>query len=280
MRRNVLISIGVFICLGVTLVTIFFVTLLGDQATPPSNPPGVKATSVPTKQPTASPTVRPEVKATSVSTRQSTAQPSVQPTAQPTLSAQQLGAQATPVVTGTQGSQPTGPSTPRPGPKPTVVATSAPKPKPTPVPTKPPILTRAPWPTYKSGSSGLNVYTIQCMLIEYNINLPRDSVFGAQTTTKVKEFQSKHSLSADGIVGPQTWEKLISMRELGSTGAIVTALQRQLNANGFSVPVDGTFGPATKQAIINFQKSRNIVVDGVAGAQTWSYLVSSSVGRP
>lgn len=49
----------------------------------------------------------------------------------------------------------------------------------------------------------------------------------------------------------------------------VRYLQRLLNASGYSVTTDGGFGPKTEQAVINFQTSKRILVDGIVGPQTW-----------
>jgi peptidoglycan hydrolase-like protein with peptidoglycan-binding domain len=59
----------------------------------------------------------------------------------------------------------------------------------------------------------------------------------------------------------------------GSTGAAVSALQRQLKGLGFySGPVDGDFGPATDRAIRAFQEARKLKADGQAGAATLAEL--------
>jgi peptidoglycan hydrolase-like protein with peptidoglycan-binding domain len=73
---------------------------------------------------------------------------------------------------------------------------------------------------------------------------------------------------------------LIVTTSLGSSGSAVQALQRQLNAHGASLTVDGSFGPATQTAVQNYQSSHNFSVDGVAGLQTWSSLVSTAGSPP
>ena len=69
---------------------------------------------------------------------------------------------------------------------------------------------------------------------------------------------------------------------LGSTGPDVLALQRYLNANGFTVSVVGagspgnettTFGPATRAALSRFQTSRGITpAAGYFGPKTRAFI--------
>jgi Putative peptidoglycan binding domain len=55
----------------------------------------------------------------------------------------------------------------------------------------------------------------------------------------------------------------------GSAGAAVKGLQRALTRLGYAPGVaDGSFGPATTQAVIAFQKAHGIPEDGIAGART------------
>jgi len=62
------------------------------------------------------------------------------------------------------------------------------------------------------------------------------------------------------------------MLRMGSTGARVRELQVLLGRAGFKVEVDGDFGPATKAALVAFQKKQKIKADGVAGPQTMQAL--------
>lgn len=60
---------------------------------------------------------------------------------------------------------------------------------------------------------------------------------------------------------------------VGSRGSSVTELQRLLLAHGFNPgPIDGIFGSQTQGAVIAFQRSRNLVPDGIVGVQTWTAL--------
>jgi hypothetical protein len=59
----------------------------------------------------------------------------------------------------------------------------------------------------------------------------------------------------------------------GDTGPRVTALQEALVSTGFLEDVaDGQYGPATIKAVMNFQFSQNISVDGIAGPKTHELL--------
>ena len=138
----------------------------------------------------------------------------------------------------------------------------------------------AAWPTVKQGNKSENVYSVQLLLKAHGYSLTADGDFGAQTASAVKSFQSAHHLSADGAVGAQTWPVLVVSTKQGSTGSAVTALQRQLNAHGQHLTVDGNFGPATATAVRSFQSSKKIGVDGVAGSQTWNYLVGTGSVTP
>lgn len=58
----------------------------------------------------------------------------------------------------------------------------------------------------------------------------------------------------------------------GDSGAAVVELQKLLNAKGAKLIVDGIFGAGTQTAVINFQRSNNLLADGIAGAKTWAAL--------
>ena len=59
----------------------------------------------------------------------------------------------------------------------------------------------------------------------------------------------------------------------GDIGPRVAALQEALIAAGFlEGPADGEYGPATIEAVMNFQYSQNIPVDGFAGPNTHALL--------
>lgn len=69
------------------------------------------------------------------------------------------------------------------------------------------------------------------------------------------------------------------MLHLGSRGPQVLALQKALQAAGFSPKgLDGWFGPETQAAVLAFQRARGLVVDGKAGPQTLGSLKTGARG--
>lgn len=66
--------------------------------------------------------------------------------------------------------------------------------------------------TLRKGAKGVEVETLQTFLVAKGEVLPKygaDGKFGFETLNAVKDFQKKHGLVADGIVGPKTWAELV-----------------------------------------------------------------------
>lgn len=62
------------------------------------------------------------------------------------------------------------------------------------------------------------------------------------------------------------------MLRTGSRGPNVTTLQQRLNELGAKLAVDGIFGGGTRQAVVDFQSSKQLMPDGIVGPATWSAL--------
>ena len=60
----------------------------------------------------------------------------------------------------------------------------------------------------KNGSRGEDVKTLQKLLNQRGYSLAEDGVFGKNTESAVRDYQSRTGLSADGIAGPNTWGAL------------------------------------------------------------------------
>ena len=69
---------------------------------------------------------------------------------------------------------------------------------------------------------------------------------------------------------------LYSQVGYGSKGETVKKLQQLLNQNGYTLDVDGSFGPKTQEAVKDYQKNNNLAVDGIVGKNTWNTLTTMS----
>lgn len=69
----------------------------------------------------------------------------------------------------------------------------------------------------------------------------------------------------------------------GDIGTCVAVAQKLLVAKGYSVGssgTDGSFGPATKAAVVKFQSATRLVTDGVIGPITWGKLTGTTSTPP
>ena len=135
-------------------------------------------------------------------------------------------------------------------------------------------------PTLERGSEGQAVEDLQKALIELAFKPGKvDGKFGVYTETAVRALQTWAKLTADGVVGELTWEKLDhadksdpTLRS-GDERVAVRGLQRRLIELGFEPgEIDGRFGPSTEKAVKAFQEKHELDVDGVVGPNTWERL--------
>ncbi|MFH8472367.1 GH25 family lysozyme [Streptomyces sp. NPDC018000] len=82
--------------------------------------------------------------------------------------------------------------------------------------------------TVRSGSSGSAVKAAQAQLAGYGNRIAVDGAFGPATRNAAIAFQRSHGLSADGVIGPKTWNKLIN----GAKKATWPAPAKPAPANG------------------------------------------------
>lgn len=156
------------------------------------------------------------------------------------------------------------------------------------------------------GSKGNAVRTAQMFLSTIApyytsiANITVDGNFGSGTQSAVRAFQTQFGLSADGVVGRETWNALFREYEIiqsdllgpgiaggsypgtplrqGQKGASVSLAQFYLAivaAATSGIPVinvDGNFGSGTAAAVRAFQTKYGLSVDGVIGVNTWNKL--------
>ncbi|MBL4935011.1 glucosaminidase domain-containing protein [Clostridium sp. YIM B02515] len=88
----------------------------------------------------------------------------------------------------------------------------------------------------------------------------------------IRDYEGK-ALAEDNKLGPRTRScigKMLVLKE-GSKGEAVRFVQEIVKA----VPVDGSFGPITKKCVMEYQRAKNIEVDGIVGTQTWTTIVTT-----
>ena len=143
--------------------------------------------------------------------------------------------------------------------------------------------------------TGDGVKWIQCILAKLGYDVTPDGSFGPASYRAVIKFQTDNGLSVDGSVGPTTRAKLqakweaykeslkpknpypeptesIKLTTPRMTGDGVKWVQTILKELGYNVSVDGSFGPASQQAVKDFQKANNLYVDGNVGPATRAKL--------
>ena len=130
-----------------------------------------------------------------------------------------------------------------------------------------------------SGSQGSAVTQLQEDLSELGFYPNKiDGSFGPKTHEAVVDFQKEQGLKTDGLVGPITQEaldKALAGTDLssGSQGSAVTQLQKDLSELGFYLnKVDGSFGPKTRDAVVEFQNTQGLKTDAVVGPITQEAL--------
>ena len=145
--------------------------------------------------------------------------------------------------------------------------------------------TLSPWPQVRQGEKEHPVTTMQYLLRQRGQKIDADGIFGPKTDAAVRAFQREKGLAVDGIVGPNTWGRLIVEVRRGAEGDAVRGVQeefqfRNLSGDPSKAPqVDGIFGPKTEAAVRGFQEGvradvPSMAVDGIVGPMTWQALVS------
>jgi Putative peptidoglycan binding domain len=91
------------------------------------------------------------------------------------------------------------------------------------------------------------------------------------TTTQTTTTPSTSGSGTAAVVLPAAGKV-----ETGDSGDSVKQVQQALTTVGFSPgPVDGTFGPQTKAAVVAFQQANGLTTDGIVGPKTAAALNSA-----
>lgn len=124
-----------------------------------------------------------------------------------------------------------------------------------------------------------NVARIQATLNErYGLNIAVDNMYGNETKKAlVKGLQTElnnqfnRGLVIDGIFGNNTYNACINVRRKAE-GNITYLIQAMLVCHSFDIDADGIFGPATENAVKDFQSRNGLSVDGIVGKNTFNKL--------
>lgn len=134
-----------------------------------------------------------------------------------------------------------------------------------------PVADTADYPVLRAGDSGTAVKVLQAALNNAVTDIGVDGAFGPGTTTAVKNFQSSKHLSADGVVGANTWAALLSQVSASST---TTWLTKAVQI-GVGTSADGIWGSGTTAAVEAFQESKGLDTDGIVGTDTWGAILGA-----
>ena len=168
------------------------------------------------------------------------------------------------------------PVTPEPTPTPTPTpVTPEPTPAPAPTPVAPIVLEKG----YKGDKASRLTNLLN--LLGYSAG-KADETFDEQTEMAVKKFQSDIKIAVTGKVDSTTLTAIknvltknnISINPSRSYDPRVEALQEIINDYGFDCEdPDGIYGENTKLGVTQFQKSRGLVENGLAGPKTIAKFV-------
>lgn len=154
----------------------------------------------------------------------------------------------------------------------------------------PPLLLSQSVPEIQQGDRGELVEALQERLTDLGyFNESITGYFGEITEAAVIQFQTDNGLTPDGIVGAGTTNVLrkagparsqrqdnpLTLEE-GDQGPAVETLQNQLTSLGYyDGPITGFFGPLTETALIQFQRDKGLMADGIVGNATQSAIDSA-----
>lgn len=141
----------------------------------------------------------------------------------------------------------------------------------------------------RRGDAGPAAAEVRATLVELGLLTVADTSpnaeFDLACERATRAFQQARGLLSDGVVGQETWRALLAARYrfgdriLGFTpvapmvGDDVHQLQERLLEFGYNVGrPDGVLGPATDNAIRQFQRECGIPADGIVGPDTMRAL--------
>ncbi|MBD2513770.1 peptidoglycan-binding protein [Nostoc sp. FACHB-973] len=141
------------------------------------------------------------------------------------------------------------------------------------------------YPTLSQGNTGAAVTKLQQRLKQRGyFNANPTGNFGRVTKDAVIAFQRNAGISANGIVGRQTWNALLGYSQAPARSSSLSTqqireLQERLRQLGyFKANPTGNTGPVTREAIAKFQQDYRLPVNGAANTQVLAAVRQASAG--
>ena len=86
------------------------------------------------------------------------------------------------------------------------------------------------------------------------------------------EGESSAEAASQKLVTNQAPQVSTQMMRLGSSGETVKQVQSKLSSFGYTLAVDGQYGPVTTKVVTHWQRANGLIVDGITGPQTLASL--------
>lgn len=125
--------------------------------------------------------------------------------------------------------------------------------------------------TSKGSVDGIGSGCVDCDIL-YNEDMTA-LIGGSDSSDDEKEDDTDEDTDKDTVIVE------LDILKLGSKGGQVLTIQALLNGFGFRdqdgelLDVDGIFGNKTEYAVKSYQEARDLTVDGVVGAETWTRIL-------
>lgn len=114
-------------------------------------------------------------------------------------------------------------------------------------------------------------------MLNYAERKEATGVFDDHFAAEVGDWQAKHNLTVDYIIGKDTWTAMAKTMPTCSPSKNKTSTYTcaiQLLVGGLEV--DGIYGNNTKKAVSAYQAAAGLTADGICGPKTWISLIGST----
>ncbi|GAA3765459.1 peptidoglycan-binding domain-containing protein [Salinactinospora qingdaonensis] len=136
-----------------------------------------------------------------------------------------------------------------------------------------------PWPVLSHGDTGWRVTMVEFLLqaAGFYTGARPAGVMDYELVAAIRNYQIAHDLPESGRLDSPTWSELAHRIGVGpgSLGPQVKAVQSGLNGGyGHDLAVDGIYGPNTRGAILQFQRSKGLTPNGVVAYTVFQAMIT------